>query len=92
MSGGYTVYGGYRRQRGGKLFGSFRNVMAPVGKQIALGAKQAARGAAQAAKAVVRGAKGVARNKTVQKIAKNVAEKGAEVAASVAIGALQGRD
>lgn len=33
MSGGFTVYGGYRRQRGGGIFGSFRKMMAPVGKQ-----------------------------------------------------------
>ena len=81
MTGGYTVYGGYRRQRGGKLFGSFRKIMAPIGKQLARGAKQ-----------VARGVKHIAKNKTVQKLAKKAAEKGAEVAAGVAIDALHGRD
>ena len=60
MTGGYTVYGGYRRQRGGGIFGSFRKMMAPVAKQTLRGikgiaknkavqkiAKQAARKSAQ---------------------------------------------
>lgn len=74
MTGGYTVYGGYRRQRGGGFFSSFRTMMAPVGKQM------------------FKGMKSIAGNKTVQKIAKKVAAKGAEVAAGVAIDALQGRN
>ena len=32
MAGGYTVYGGYRRQRGGGIFASIRNAMAPIGR------------------------------------------------------------
>ena len=33
MSGGYTVYGGTRRQRGGSIFGSIRKMFAPVGRR-----------------------------------------------------------
>lgn len=43
MSGGFTVYGGYRRQRGGGLFGSFRKFMAPMGRQALSGIKSLAR-------------------------------------------------
>lgn len=43
MTGGYTVYGGYRRQRGGGIFGSFRKMMAPVGRQALSGIKAIAR-------------------------------------------------
>ena len=41
--GGYTVYGGYRRQRGAGVFGSFRNFMAPIGRQALSGIKNIAR-------------------------------------------------
>lgn len=74
MSGGYAVYGGYRRQRGGKLFGSFRKMMAPIGRQA------------------LSGLKSVARNKTVRSIAKQAAQKGAEVLSGVAMDAMQGRN
>ena len=43
MSGGYTVYGGYRRQRGAGIFGSFRKYMAPIGRQAFSGLKSIAR-------------------------------------------------
>ena len=43
MTGGYTVYGGYRRQRGAGIFGSFRKMMAPVGKQAWSGIKKVAK-------------------------------------------------
>lgn len=43
MTGGYTVYGGYRRQRGGGMFGSFRKMMAPVAKQTMKGIKSIAK-------------------------------------------------
>lgn len=74
VGGGFTVYGGYRRQRGAGVFGSFRKYLAPVGRQALSGIKQ------------------IARNKTVQKIAKQAAAKGAEVLSGVAIDALQGRN
>ena len=41
--GGYIVYGGYRRQRGGGAFGSFRKFMAPIGRQALQGMKSLAR-------------------------------------------------
>ena len=76
MTGGFNfpVYSGKRRQRGGKLFGSFRNFMAPIGKQL------------------LQGVKTVARNQTVQNVAKNLAKRGTEVLASVAVDALHGRN
>ena len=43
MAGGYIVYGGYRRQRGGKLFGSFRNMITPIGRQLVSGIKTIAK-------------------------------------------------
>lgn len=43
MTGGYTVYGGYRRQRGGGIFGSFRTMMAPLGRQMLSGMKTVAK-------------------------------------------------
>ena len=42
MSGGYIVYGGYRRQRGAGVFGSFRKFMAPIGRQALSGIKKIA--------------------------------------------------
>ena len=42
MTGGYAVYGGYRRQRGGGIFGSFRTMMAPMGRQMVKGMKSMA--------------------------------------------------
>ena len=43
MSGaGFTVYGGYRRQRGAGIFGSFRKYMAPIGRQALSGMKTVA--------------------------------------------------
>ena len=74
MSGGYTVYGGSRRQRGGGMFGSFRKMMAPIGRQALTGLKS------------------LARNKTVQRMAKQAAEKSAEVLVGVAADAIQGRN
>ena len=59
MTGGYIVYGGYRRQRGAGLFGSFRNFMAPIGKQALSGVKAIARNKAVqdiAKKAAMKGA------------------------------------
>lgn len=43
MAGGYIVYGGYRRQRGAGVLGSFRKYLAPVGKQALLGMKAIAK-------------------------------------------------
>ena len=43
MAGGYIVYGGYRRQRGAGVFGSFRKFMAPIGRQALSGIKAIAR-------------------------------------------------
>ena len=43
MAGGFTVYGGYRRQRGAGVLGSFRKFMAPVGRQALSGIKSFAR-------------------------------------------------
>ena len=43
MTGGYTVYGGYRRQRGGGMFGSFRKMIAPIGRQALSGLKSLAK-------------------------------------------------
>ena len=43
MTGGYAVYGGYRRQRGAGILGSFRNFMAPIGRQALQGIKSIAR-------------------------------------------------
>ena len=44
MTGGtFTVYGGYRRQRGAGILGSFRQYMAPIGRQALSGIKQIAR-------------------------------------------------
>ena len=74
MAGGYTVYGGYRRQRGAGMFGSFRKMMAPIGRQA------------------FRGLKTIAKNKTVRQIAKQAAQKSAEVLSGVAVDALQGRN
>lgn len=37
MAGGFTVYGGYRRQRGGGFFGSFRTMAKPWGRALAKG-------------------------------------------------------
>ena len=74
MTGGLLpIYAGKRRLKGGKLFGSLRNFMAPIGKQI------------------LHGLKTVAKNKSVQNIAKEVAKRGTEVLANVAVDALQGR-
>ena len=85
MSGGYIVYGGYRRQRGAGFRASFRNFMAPIKTQAASFAKQAG-------KQAVRGIKALARNETVRNIAKTAATKGAEVLTGVAVDALHGRD
>lgn len=74
MTTGYTVYGGYRRQRGAGVFSLLRKMMAPVGRQA------------------FKGIKAMANKKTVQNITKKVAEKEAEVAATVAIDTLQGRN
>lgn len=43
MAGGFIVYGGYRRQRGAGVFGSFRKFMAPIGRQALSGVKAIAR-------------------------------------------------
>ena len=43
MTGGYTVYGGYRRQRGGGIFSSFRSSLAPIGRQALAGMKSIAK-------------------------------------------------
>lgn len=43
MAGGFTVYGGYRRQRGAGVLGSFRKFMAPVGRQALSGMKSFAK-------------------------------------------------
>lgn len=43
MTGGYAVYGGSRRQRGGGIFASFRNAMAPFGRQALAGLKSIAK-------------------------------------------------
>lgn len=59
MSGGYTVYGGYRRQRGAGIFSSFRKYMAPIGRQAISGLKTIARNKAVqeiAKKAATKGA------------------------------------
>jgi hypothetical protein len=56
------------------MFGSFRKMMAPIGRQALTGLKS------------------LARNKTVQRIAKQAAEKSAEVLAGVAVDAIQGRN
>lgn len=85
MAGGYTVYGGYRRQRGAGVFGSFRKYMAPIGRQALSGMKTVGKHAA-------RGVKKLAKNKLVQNIAKKAAETGAEVLTGVAVDALQGRN
>ena len=74
MTGGYAVYGGSRRQRGGGIFASFRNALAPFGRQALAGIKS------------------MAKNKTVRRIARQAAEKSAEVLAGVAVDALQGRN
>ncbi len=42
MTGGFTIYGGYRRQRGAGIFGSFRKIMAPIGRQAISGLKKVA--------------------------------------------------
>lgn len=74
MTGGYIVYGGYRRQRGAGVLGSIRKYMAPIGRTT------------------LKGIKAVAKNKTVQKLAKQAAAKGAEVLTNVAVDTLQGRN
>ena len=45
MMGGYTVYGGSRRQRGGGIsnFVSFRNALTPFGRQALAGIKSIAK-------------------------------------------------
>lgn len=61
MTGGFNfpVYSGKRRQKGGKLFGSFRNFMAPIGKHVLQGVKSVARN-----KIVQNVAKGLAKRGT----------------------------
>jgi uncharacterized protein YbjQ (UPF0145 family) len=56
------------------MFGSFRKMMAPIGRQALTGLKS------------------LARNKTVQRMAKQAAEKSAEVLVGVAADAIQGRN
>lgn len=94
--GNYVVYSGARRQRGGSLFSSFKSTMAPIGRGLSSGAKMAGqqlmKGAKVAGRQMWKGAKYAAKNKAVREIGKHAMQKGAEIAASAAVDAIQGRN
>ena len=96
MSGGYVVYGGYRRQRGAGMFGSFRKMMAPVGRGLKATGRVALRGLRTTGRHALKGLKSVSKNAVVRDIAKQAAQKaaeaGAQVLSNVAVDALSGRN
>lgn len=90
MAGGYIIYGGYRRQRGAGMFGSFRNYIAPAGKHIVSGLGKATLDAI--GKTAMDGVKQASKSDIVRDIAKKAGETGAQVLSGVALDALQGKN
>ena len=67
--GSCVVFSNARRQRGGSLFSSLKNQMAPSGRGPL-------RGAAMAGRQMMKGARYAARNEAVREIAKQALQKG----------------
>ena len=88
----FRIYSGARRQRGGGFLGSARNFMAPVGKSVFSAIKSTGKFIAPAGKSIMNAAKAAAKSKLAKDIAKKTLQKSVEVAGSVAVDALQGRD
>ena len=88
MNGGsYTIYSGSRRQqRGGGLLGSFKNLIAPIGRRAMATMKKVV------LPTVISGVKRVAQNKTVQNVAKAAAKRGTEALGNVVLDALKGEN